>query len=159
MIFEQTPDELLARVVLGRLFLRIGFGLGQEDARLDVQERRGHADELAGHVEVDLLHRLERLQILLGDQGDGDVEDVDLVLVDEVQQQVERALEIGQHEFEGEGRMEGVSGLDRARVPGLWRVCVRRVFPDLGHRFAGPGLFAVGGRASLGVAVRRVAVG
>ena len=46
-------------------------------------------------------------EVLLGDERDGDVEDVELVLADQVQQQIERALEVGQRDAE--------------RVPG-WRV-------------------------------------
>ena len=38
-------------------------------------------------------HRVEVLEVLLGDERDRDVEDVELVLLDQVQQQIERTLE------------------------------------------------------------------
>ena len=50
--------------------------------------------------------RREVLEVLLGDQRDGDVEDVELVLADQVQQQVERPLEVGQRDAEGVARRE-----------------------------------------------------
>ena len=59
-----------------------------------MDERRRHHQELARDVEVQLLHQVDVLEILLRDRGDRDVVDVDLVLLDEVQQQVERALEL-----------------------------------------------------------------
>ena len=71
-----------------------------------MQQRRSHHQELAGDVEVDLPHSLEVLEVLLGDERDGDVEDVEAVLADEVQQQVERALEVGQRDAEGVARGE-----------------------------------------------------
>ncbi len=40
------------------------------------------------------MHQLEVLEVLLGDEADGDVEDVQLVALDQVQQQVEGALEL-----------------------------------------------------------------
>ncbi len=55
------------------------------------------------HVDVERAHQLEVRQVLLRDGRDRDVGDVDFVRADQVQQQVERALERGQ--------------LDRARVP------------------------------------------
>ena len=44
---------------------------------------------------------LEVLEVLLGDERERDVEDVELVLADQVQQQIERALEVGQRNTEG----------------------------------------------------------
>ena len=66
----------------------------QQRLRLDVDERRRHHQELAGDVEVQLLHQLDRVEVLRGDQRDRDVVDVDLVPPDEVQQQIERAFEV-----------------------------------------------------------------
>ena len=74
----------------------MGSGRGSSIPRLDVNEGRGHDEELAGHVEVHLLHQIEVLEVLLRDQRDRDVVDVQLVLLDEVQEQIERALEIDQ---------------------------------------------------------------
>ena len=59
-----------------------------------MDERRRHHQELARDVEVEFLHQLEVVEVLLRDERDRDVVDVHLVLLDEVEQQVERPLEI-----------------------------------------------------------------
>src|SRR6185295_11651889 len=64
-------------------------------------ERRGHHDVLARHVQVELLEQRDRVEILRGDQRDRNVVNVELVLPDEVKQEIQRALEIGQLDREG----------------------------------------------------------
>src|SRR5690606_25804577 len=59
-------------------------------------QRRRHHQELAGPVQVQVRQVLDRGQVLLGDPRDGDVVDVHLFPADQVQQQVEGALEVGQ---------------------------------------------------------------
>jgi hypothetical protein len=73
----------------------------QEHARLDAGERRGHLEVLGGDVEVQHLHRVDVLEVLLGDEPDGDVDDVELVLADQVQEQLERPREPGQLDLVG----------------------------------------------------------
>ena len=89
-------DQLGARVLffLARqpVLLPLGDG-GQEHLRLDVRQRRRHHQVLAGDVDAHGPHHGQVLEKLLGDEPDGDVEDVELVLLDQVQQEVERALE------------------------------------------------------------------
>src|SRR5205085_12527283 len=53
-----------------------------------------------GEVEVQRARRVHVLQVPVGDERDGDVEDVELVLLDEREQQVERSLELGQRDRE-----------------------------------------------------------
>ena len=81
-----------------RIFFRLAvflrrFGTRQERSRLEVDQRRGHHQELAGDVEIELLHQLDVLEILLRDHRDGDVVDVHLAGANEVQEQIERTLE------------------------------------------------------------------
>src|SRR4029077_3753855 len=52
-----------------------------------------HHQVLAGEVEIELLEELQVAEILVGDRRDRDVVDVDLALLDQVQQQVERTFE------------------------------------------------------------------
>ena len=85
-----------------------------------MDQRRGHHQELPGHVEIELLHHLDVQQVLLGNQRDGDVVDVDLVLANEVQQQVERSLEPHQ--------------LDAVGMPGLLTFGLG--VAHIGHLFA-----------------------
>jgi len=80
-----APPGLLRRI-----------GPRQQHPRLDVDERRRHHEELPGDVEIHLLHQVDVLDVLRRNQRDGDVVDADLVALDQVQQQVERPLEIHQ---------------------------------------------------------------
>src|SRR3712207_8906289 len=71
-------------------------------------------EELAGLVEVELV--AERVQVrdeLVGHLGQRDLGDVELVLADQLQQQVERALEVGQPD--GEPPAADRRGLRRRR--------------------------------------------
>jgi hypothetical protein len=109
---EQPAHELLARVHV----LLVALGLGGLDRhqhlRLDVDEGRRHHHELAGHVEAELLHHVQVLHVLARDGCDGDVVDVDLLALDEVEQEVERTLEEGQQDPR---RVLGQDGLDALR--------------------------------------------
>ncbi len=57
-----------------------------------MNQQRGHVDELAGSINVDLLQVLGVLEELAGDAGNGDVVDVDILLANKVKQKVERTV-------------------------------------------------------------------
>ena len=57
-----------------------------------MDERRGHEDELGADIEIHFARLVEVAQVLRRDGGDGDVANVDLLLADEVEQQIERAV-------------------------------------------------------------------
>jgi hypothetical protein len=59
-----------------------------------VNQRRRHHEELPRDVEVQILHQVDVLEVLFRHLEDRDVVDVHLVPLDEMQQQIERALEI-----------------------------------------------------------------
>ncbi len=59
-----------------------------------MNQRRRHHDELTRDVEIQLLHQLDRLEVLFRDERDGNVVDVHLMLLDEMNQQVEWAFEV-----------------------------------------------------------------
>ena len=93
LVLEQAAHQRLARILLGFGVLLRRVGTRQQRARLDVNQRRRHHQELPGHVEVQLLHQIDVAEVLLGDERDRDVVDVHLVLANEVQQEIERTLE------------------------------------------------------------------
>ena len=93
LVLEQPPDQRIARIFLVVGIAGGGLGPRQQHPALDVDQRRRHHQELAGDVEVELLHQVEVLEVLLGDQRDRDVVDVHLVLLDQMNEQIERALE------------------------------------------------------------------
>ena len=92
---EQPPRELLTGIDVVLLALGLGGLDGDQHLGLDVNERRRHHHELAGDVEVQLLHQVQILHVLAGDRSNGDVVDVDLLATNQVQEEVERSLEEG----------------------------------------------------------------
>ena len=103
LVLEEPPDQRVARIVLLRFDACRRLRPRQQHLRLDVNQRRRHHDVLARDVQIELLEQRDRVEILRGDQRDRNVVDADLVLPDQVQQQIERALEIGQLDRKGVG--------------------------------------------------------
>jgi hypothetical protein len=93
LVFEQTPDEFLAGI-RPFLFILCSFIDRQQHPGFDLEQRRRHDEKLTGHAQIQLLHGLDIDQILLRDHGDGNVVDIDLVLLDQVNEQIERPLEV-----------------------------------------------------------------
>jgi hypothetical protein len=58
-----------------------------------VSERRRHDEVFARHVDVQLLHQRDVFDVFRGNERDRDVAHVELVLLDQVEQEVERPLE------------------------------------------------------------------
>ncbi len=90
LVFQQPSDQLGSGVLV---FPEVAAPR-QEHLRLDAHERRGHLQELAGPLQAQVpLDSLDRRDELTRDLRDRDVEDVDVLRADQVEQQVERALE------------------------------------------------------------------
>jgi hypothetical protein len=118
LVLEQTPDQLGARIdlLLGLgLFVRLRRIGRQEHLALDVGEGRRHHEVLARHVEIEVLHDSQVLEVPLDHERDREIEDVELVLLDEVQEEVERPLERRQPQLEV--RVEGLDGRCLLRLP------------------------------------------
>ena len=73
-----------------------GGGDGSSIFDFDVGQRRGHDEVFGREIQMHELHHCELLEILLGDAGVRNLQDVELVLVTGVQQEVERPLELGE---------------------------------------------------------------
>ena len=71
LVLEQPPHQRLARILFRLAVLLRRIGPRQQHPRLDVDERRRHDQELAGHVEVQLLHQLDVGEVLLRDERIG----------------------------------------------------------------------------------------
>jgi len=65
---------------------------GEEQAAFDLHERGCHDEEVARDFEVELLHGVQRGDVLAGDRLDGDVVNIELVFSNEKKEQVERAF-------------------------------------------------------------------
>ena len=81
--------QLVARVLLFGTGERVGR---KQHFRFDVDQRRGHVDEVGRDVDIELFELVEVIEILLGDFGDGNVVDVHLLLADQIEQEIERAF-------------------------------------------------------------------
>src|SRR5205823_6258324 len=98
-VLLEAPGQLLGGLVrreLGEVHLL----LGEELARLQLEQRRDQDEELADRVEVEPLLLREALAERDDDRGDVDLRRPQLVFQDERQQQVERALERVEIELE-----------------------------------------------------------
>lgn len=89
-VLDEAPDQFVARIFLFSLFF-ILFMRKQHPA-LYIQKRRRHDQKLAGHIHVLLSHPVNVGEILVRDVGDGDVIDVDLIYLDEMQKKIQRAV-------------------------------------------------------------------
>src|SRR3989441_6384164 len=97
---------------------------------LDVDQRGRHHQELAGDYQVQRLHRADVVEVLLGDHRDRDVVNVDLVLLDQMQQEVQRTLELIQPD---------AIGVLRHIETDVTILCHRYVnIPDLGQKASLP---------------------
>src|SRR6185437_5171985 len=69
----------------------------------DVDQQRCHVDELSCDIHVELFQILDVSQILRGDFSDWNVIDIDVLLTDEIEQQVKRAvIDLADSDCEGE---------------------------------------------------------
>src|SRR5262249_30086642 len=117
LVFEELPHQLLARIILPGLGL---LGAGQQHLAFDLHERRRSDEEITGALHVDQFDEPKVFEKLLSDLGDGNIDDVYLVALDEIEQQIKRAA-------------EGVE-IDRV-VHASWSVASYQwsVYPDLDH--------------------------
>ena len=96
-MFEELIHQFHARIF--QLFFGRVRVAWQQRLRLDVNQRRRHHQELAGHGDVQLAHRGQVFEVLRRDARDGNVVDGHLFFANEVEQQVERPFKIGQLDF------------------------------------------------------------
>src|SRR6185369_12053459 len=92
-VFDELADEFPTRIFA--LVFALDDDLlvyGQQFAALDIHERRGHHEKLAGDLQVELAHEVNVRDELRGELGEVDLVNVHLLLLDEIEQQVERAL-------------------------------------------------------------------
>ena len=90
-VFFQLTDQRLFGVLY--IFQKL-FGFGQQRLGFDFHEGRRHTEVFARLFHVDHIHRRDILQILVGYLGNEDILDLDLRLLDEVEQQIERPFEV-----------------------------------------------------------------
>jgi hypothetical protein len=117
LVLQQPREQQVAGLQQGEVLFVLHLGGGQQPRGLQVEQGRGHHQELAGLVERPVVtHGADVGDELVGDPAQRHLGDVELVLADELQQQVERAGEVGQpHGETGRRRGVGRQGIGRDR--------------------------------------------
>ena len=104
-VLQQPGEEQVPGLDEGEVLIILRAAAGEQPSRLQLEQRRRDEEELRGLAEVPLLvlgtHRLDMGDELVGDLGQGDDGDIELVLGDEAEEQVERALEDVEVDLEG----------------------------------------------------------
>ena len=93
LVFDQLPNQIPARIIFLRIFVRRLLIDRQQAAALQVNQVRRHDDELARDVDVQLLEGLQIFEVLARDPLERDLVNVELVALDQIKQQIERTFE------------------------------------------------------------------
>jgi hypothetical protein len=88
-------DQALDQLVLGveQVVVERDLLTRQERARLDREQRRRHDEVIPRHLDVEALEAPDVQHVSVDDLGEAHVLDLHLLFLDEVQEQIERALE------------------------------------------------------------------
>ena len=116
-VLQQPGEQQVARLEQREVLLVLDVALRQQPRRLEVEQGGGDEQERRGLLEVPLRSPagLDVGDELVGDLRQRDLGDVELVLGDQAEQQVERALEVVQAQLEPGLPRQPPSG---ARRPG-----------------------------------------
>ena len=102
---EQPREQQVALLEPRQLLVEVDVvAAGQQAPRLQLDERRGDEQELGGRLEVEALHALDLRAERVDDARERDLPEVDLFLQDEMEEEVERALEDRRRDLVGHGR-------------------------------------------------------
>lgn len=100
LVFQEARHQVAAGIgpIAGRCVgAGGGFDAGKQHGGLDLHERCGHDQEIAGHVHIQAVlgksaHGLDVGDVGVGDFGDGNIVNIQLVPLDEIEEQVERSV-------------------------------------------------------------------
>ena len=121
MVFEKASNQLAARIfldVVNSVVFVVG-GRRHEHAALDMRQRCGHHEVVARDVDIQILHQADVREVLFRNESYRNIENIEFVLLDQVQQQVEGALEFRELHAVGRLARRGI------RIA-LFAACVRR---------------------------------
>lgn len=82
LVGKQPLDQdisCLARGELRDIVVDFGRILRDEALRLDLEQRRGHEQKIARHIEVEVLHARDLSEVLVGNLGDRDGANIDFL--------------------------------------------------------------------------------
>ena len=118
-VLQQPREQQVAGLQQGEVLGVLHLGVGQQAGGLEVEQRGRDDQELRGLVEVRVVAEGREVgDEVVGDAVQRHLGDVQLVLADQLQEQVERALEVVQPDREARRRGLGRSadGSHRART-------------------------------------------
>ena len=129
LVLEQPAYEFGTRV-LG-VFSAVGLAHGQQHARLDLDQQRGHQQIFGRQLEILGANLIDVRQILQRQRRHRDIEHVEMLLANQIEQQVERPFERLKKNLERIGRNVQIVGKPEQRLaiqPGECDVidCIRR---------------------------------
>jgi hypothetical protein len=93
VILEHAREQLLGRFSGLELETQVVVVGGQHEPRLELQQRGDQHQELGGGLQIELACPFHVLDIGEYDLGEGDLEQVDLLLEDQCQEEVEGTVE------------------------------------------------------------------
>ncbi len=105
-VLKQLLDEVRAWI---KQFVGLFSAMGQDQPRLQLDQRGRHFQKIAHRVDVNLLQHLQVRQELLGDRRHANVRDLHLVFAHQIEQQVERTAEYVQFD----AKIHARNGTDR----------------------------------------------
>lgn len=109
-VLQQPGEEQVPRFEERQVGFVLDLGGGQQPGRLQIQQRRRDHQELGRLVQVPVRpHRPDVHHELIGDLGERDLGDIQLVLRDQLEEEVEGPLEVGEPNLEDP--VVGFSGL------------------------------------------------
>src|SRR5450756_1217680 len=113
-VLQQPGEEQVPGLKQRQVLLVLDLARGQQPRRLQVEQRRRHDKEVADLVQVPAARALPDIgDELVGDGGERHLGDVELVLGDQPEQQVKRALEDIEVYLEGARAVRRVISLAR----------------------------------------------
>ena len=101
---EEPGEQEVALLEAGKLLVEIDVvAAGKQPARLQLDEGCRDEEELGGRLEIDPLHLLDFGAERIDDPSERDLPEIDLFLEDQMQQEIERALENRCRDLVGHG--------------------------------------------------------
>jgi len=123
-VFDELTDEFPAWIVILGIFFGWLIDAREEGPAFQIHQVCRHDDELGSEVDVEQFEGVDVIEILPRDALDGNSMNVHLILFDEVEQEIEGALEdfeahfvvVGFHRAGG----RGLAASERVKFPSPW---------------------------------------
>lgn len=123
-VFDELADQFPTRIIILDIVFGRLFAPGQEGSGFQIHQIGCHDDELGGEVDVQKLEGIDVIEVLLGDFLDRDRMDIQLVFFDQIEQEIQGALE----NFELDFVIGGFQGVEREELSIFWNL----IWQDLG---------------------------